>query len=170
MYLVKLLLVFAFSLPYTVSQKNLAVYKDFSFRIEDEAIQVGELEEHLDLINILGKAKYIDDGILGEGADTYAGIYYKNIDYEDLHLEFFGGSLVTAIFKSNKYKTYRGIKIGDSKDKMLLYYPGIINRGNVTDDPNVIVYELKINNQDYSLDFNVKNMKIIEIRIDYNYQ
>ncbi|TVX96236.1 hypothetical protein [Cohnella terricola] len=170
MYLSKLLLAFAICLSHTVSQNNFAVYRDFSFHVEDKSIQVGEFEEHLDLINILGKAKYIEDGILGEDADTYAGIYYKNIDYEDLRLEFFGGSLVTAIFKSDKYKSYRGIKVGDSKGKMLLYYPGIINRGNVTDDPNVIVYELVINNQNYSLDFNVKNMKIIEIRIDYNYQ
>jgi hypothetical protein len=103
---------------------------DFSILIGDKMLTLKDWTNENDPEKLLGNPKSEKLVILGEGADTHMGSSVKTLIYDGLEIHMFSPKQNGKTFwikdlklTNRRYRTARGIKIGDSVKKLSLAYP-----------------------------------------------
>lgn len=114
----------------------------------DESSLIQLRNDEKSVREVLGKPlKETTPEPLGDGADTFSGMYSKTLEYDGLTLKLLGKSaeelwLSEIELSSNKYATSEGIKVGDSLNTLLNAYPNIkyLDTTVLENKPNSKVY------------------------------
>lgn len=126
---------------------NIKEDKYYSIKYKQSFVQLRDNEKTV--VHILGEpdeASQVKQ--LGDGADTFSGMYSKNLYYSGLTLKFLGVEknslwLSEIILDENEYETSEGIKVGDRLEKLKNAYSNIKyeNLKTIENKPNLKIYE-----------------------------
>ena len=104
----------------------------YSIRLTDVAISLRQWDSTLNLEQQLGKPIKQKTIKLDPNSDTHGGSFTKQIEFGGLKLKLFSPPqngkhfwIQEIILTSNKYKTTKGITIGDGFEKVRQAYPSI---------------------------------------------
>lgn len=136
--------------------------QDFIINIKGNEVFINDDNVREKLESILGKGKVttIEDEVYKQG-----GFYY-NYEKDGVKATFINGELLDILLIENpEYTTYRGLKVGDSYDKMVkLYGEGKI----ITENEDNIIYSYHSNEIDFAyLDLYVTIDKSTNTVVDY---
>jgi len=128
----------------TINPGQIERLKEFSININNEFIALLDWDDKIDLKKILGEPLEQETIQLGEGSDTFEGSYVKTLIYEGLEIKLFSPAdngktfwIAEIIAKNPVYSDYKGIKAGDSYEKISEAYPLIEKvKDGRTDDKN----------------------------------
>ncbi|CAM4404643.1 hypothetical protein P4H42_21245 [Paenibacillus macerans] len=136
----------------------------------DESSLIQLRNDEKSVREVLGKPlKETTPEPLGDGADTFSGMYSKTLEYDGLTLKLLGKSaeelwLSEIELSSNKYATSEGIKVGDSLNTLLNAYPNIkyLDTTVLENKPNSKVYGFRQGELGFFADFVVDENEKIE--------
>lgn len=146
--------------------------KDLSIRVGNNIITLLDWDNEINLYELLGKPLSEDIQELGQVADTFAGSFIKTLNYDGLRVRLFSPKdngktfwVMEIVVSGGVYKTFRGIKVGDSLQEVKEKYPHVskVKDGRVSD--NNCAYEI-VGVEGYNyLRFEILNGTVSEIRI-----
>jgi hypothetical protein len=142
--------------------------KYYSIKYEQSLVQLRDDEKTV--VHILGEpdeASQVKQ--LGDGADTFSGMYSKDLYYSGLTLKFLGMEksslwLSEIILDKNEYETSEGIKVGDHLEKLKNAYSNIKyeNLKTIENKPNLKIYEYFQGDLGFFAEFIVDESDVIE--------
>lgn len=148
-------------------------FDEFSIVLGGKSISLADWDHEIDLAAILGNPLETTKETLGDGADTFAGTHIKKMEYEGLELTLMSPKSNGKTFwisrmdvTGNQYLTARGVKVGDSLEKLKKVYSEVQRVPDGTTDPNNGPYAYSDGNLNY-IQFEVENGNINRISI-YN--
>ena len=104
--------------------------EDLIINIKGEDVTVGMWDDEIDLENLLGSPLSEKTETVGPGGDTFAGSFVKELEFQGITIKLMSPKdngerffITDIIINSAGYYTHRGIKIGDSAQKVLTQYP-----------------------------------------------
>ncbi len=141
--------------------------KDFSI-IKGGLIPLNNWTYEVDIEEILGKP--ISEIIRELKGDGFTGSFIKELTYKEMELALFSGSgetywVMEMNIHSEEFQTFRGVKIGDSLDKLKKTYPAAVIMGGGTDQNNgIYIMSSELN----EIIFKVKDGRITNIHLLHN--
>ncbi|KAA8787548.1 hypothetical protein ABIE27_003697 [Paenibacillus sp. 4624] len=152
----------------TLELGNIKEDKYYSIKYKQSLVQLRDDEKTV--VHILGEpdeASQVKQ--LGDGADTFSGMYSKDLYYSGLTLKFLGMEksslwLSEIILDKNEYETSEGIKVGDHLDKLKNAYSNIKyeNLKTIENKPNLKIYEYFQGDLGFFAEFIVDESDVIE--------
>ncbi|MFZ5985673.1 MAG: stalk domain-containing protein [Bacillota bacterium] len=110
-------------------KKALLDTADFTVKYNEKEIKLGDWDDKVDIKAIFGEPLSENVKQLGQGADTFAGSYVKEIVYDGLTIGLMSPKQNGKTFFIDRieitkggYETSRGIKVGDGYSKILESY------------------------------------------------
>ncbi|WP_427051603.1 hypothetical protein [Paenibacillus sp. TC-CSREp1] len=147
---------------------NIKEDKYYSIKYKQSLVQLRDDEKTV--VHILGEpdeASQVKQ--LGDGADTFSGMYSKDLYYSGLTLKFLGMEksslwLSEIILDKNEYETSEGIKVGDHLEKLKNAYSNIKYEKlkTIENKPNLKIYEYFQGDFGFFAEFIVDESDVIE--------
>ena len=104
--------------------------KDLIINIEGKDVTIGMWDDEVDFENLLGSPLSEKIEIIGPGFDAFTGAFIKDLEFEGITFRLVSPqddgerfSIAIITIKDPAYVTHRGIKTGDSVQKVLSLYP-----------------------------------------------
>jgi hypothetical protein len=142
------------------------LFIEFGVSKEGTELRIRDWKRTLDLKK-LGSPRDTSSYILGEGADTHRGSRIQTYNYNDIRLQFFGPPqgkdvwLLHLEVTAGDWRTARGIRVGDTEEKMKNVYPEATNE--FSGDKSI--YRYTVNESE--IEFSVRSGIISNIKITY---
>ncbi|WP_145412726.1 hypothetical protein [Paenibacillus xylanexedens] len=147
---------------------NIKEDKYYSIKYKQSFVQLRDKEKTV--VHILGEPEEASQvKQLGDGADTFSGMYSKNLYYSGLILKFLGVEknslwLSEIILDENEYETSEGIQVGDHLEKLKNAYSNIkyANLKRIDNKPNLKIYEYFQGDLGFFAEFIVNESDVIK--------
>lgn len=156
----------------TPSLPGQSLENEFSLIIGEKYITLNDWDYEADISGVLGKPLQETERILGDEADTHAGSIVKTQEFEGLVLYLFtpnkyrGFWISRMVVTDDKYKTYRGISVGCSRDQFKEIYPEANMALDGRTDPNNCAYTFYQGDQYIKFEFKDGVIKKIEYYVE----
>ena len=148
---------------------------DFSILIEGKTLTLMDWDNEINLEDLFGKPEQEEVRQLGPGSDTFQGSYIKEFKYSGLELELFSPKdngksfwVKSMLISDSKFETARGIKTGDSLEKLHSTYPELEPVLDNRKDPENMAYMIKEDIYNYIV-FEINNGSIAMIKIYHEF-
>ena len=124
---------------------------NFFVKGKNGVVSLGELDNKIDLEKVLGNklSERIDK--LDEGADTFAGSYVKNIEFEGVKVTLVSPSnndqtfwVQNMLITSKDYEVLKGIKVGDSLEHVKGELKNNLAEVNIKDGNQIYSYSVEL--------------------------
>lgn len=142
----------------------------FSIRLAATTLSLQQWDSTLKLEELLGKPLKQRTKQLDQNSDTHSGSYIKDIEYRGLKLKFFSPKqngrtfwVQEIIITDPKYKTTKGISIGDDLEKVKMAYPALKK----FPGENENMYLVADDRYEKSIEMEFSNNKLIKLRMYY---
>jgi len=145
---------------------------DFSILYNASSICIKDWDNIIDLYNIFGEPLFENIVILDSSADTYAGSYVKNIEYDGIKFKLFSPKnngkefwIMEIEIDKNGFRTSRDIEVGDTVENLKEVYPEIDILPDGRTDTNNCAYVIEDIEYSNYLQFEVRDGVISHIKI-----
>jgi hypothetical protein len=143
----------------------------YTIRLNDTVnLYLQQWDSTIDLHRYLGKPIKQRIRKLDQNSDTFAGSYIKDVEYDGLKLQLFSPPqngktfwVQEIIFTNNKYKTAKGITIGDEWQKVKDAYPTLQK----FPGENENMYYVSDAGYEKSIEMEFENSKLKKLRMYY---
>ena len=143
----------------------------YAIRLSDSVtLSLQQWDSTIDLHGHLGKPLKQKTRQLDRNSDTFSGSFIKDVEYDGLKLQLFSPPqngrtfwIQEMIITSNKYKTARGITLGDEWQKVKQSYPSIRK----FPGENENMYYVADDGYEKSIEMEFQNEKLKKLRIYY---
>lgn len=143
----------------------------YSIRLsETQTLSLQQWDSTIDLQSQLGKPLKQKTRELDRNSDTFSGSFIKDVEYDGLKLQLFSPPqngktfwIQEIIVTNSKYKTTKGITIGDEWEKVKQAYPSIQKFPGVNDN----MYYVADAGYEKSIEIEVENNKLKKLRMYY---
>jgi hypothetical protein len=137
---------------------------------ETRTLSLQQWDSTIDLQSQLGKPLKQKTRELDRNSDTFSGSFIKDLEYDGLKLQLFSPPqngktfwIQEIILTNSKYKTTKGITIGDEWEKVKQAYPSIQKFPGVNDN----MYYVADAGYEKSIEMEFENNKLIKLRMYY---
>ncbi|MFA5528053.1 MAG: hypothetical protein WC996_05505 [Peptostreptococcales bacterium] len=148
---------------------------EFSILFGEHEIALKDWDNEVNIEEIFGEPLEVKSEILGPNSDTFNGSFMKEITYSGIKFVMFSPKdngknyyILSMNIMDNSIETKRGIRVGDTLEKLNEVYPELKPVLDGREDTQNRGYKIEEGAYDY-INFEVKDGSIIHIKIYHEF-